>query len=182
MTGTLDQLGFDPFFLFAVLFVLQMVIIALLILLNEKYQRLQKSYSVFMKGKNGKDLERSIFSKFRELDDITRIVKENEYHVKKLSRKVKSTYQKAGIVKYDAFQEMGGNLSFVITMLDGENSGWIFNAMHSREGCYTYIKEVVKGKTYIELSEEEQECLEKTICQEVYDGREMKNPLKRMRG
>ena len=141
MTGTLDQLGFDPFFLFAVLFVLQMVIIALLILLNEKYQRLQKSYSVFMKGKNGKDLERSIFSKFRELDDIARIVKENEYHVKKLSRKVKSTYQKSGIVKYDAFQEMGGN-----------------------------------------LSEEEQECLEKTICQEVYDGREMKNPLKRMRG
>ena len=41
--------------------------------------------------------------------------------------------------------------------------------MHSREGCYTYIKEVIKGETYIELSEEEQECLEKTIYQEEYD-------------
>ena len=41
---------------------------------------------------------------------------------------------------------MGGNLSFVLTMLDENNSGWIFNAMHSREGCYTYIKEVIKER------------------------------------
>ena len=86
-----------------------------------------------------------------------------------MSEKMERHFQKTGIVKYDAFHEMGGNLSFVLTMLDENNSGWIFNAMHSREGCYTYIKEVIKGETYIELSEEEQECLEKTIYQEEYD-------------
>ena len=53
------------------------------------------------------------------------------------------------------FHEMGGELSFALTMLDENNNGWIFNAMHSREGCYTYIKEVVNGESYIELSSEE---------------------------
>ena len=41
--------------------------------------------------------------------------------------------------------------------------------MHSREGCYTYIKEIIKGESYIELAEEERKCLEKAIYQEEYD-------------
>lgn len=54
-------------------------------------------------------------------------------------------------------------------MLDEENSGWVLNSMHSREGCYTYVKEIVKGESYIELSEEEKESLEHAIFQEAYD-------------
>ena len=82
---------------------------------------------------------------------------------------MKLHYQKIGIVKYDAFHEMGGDLSFALTMLDENDNGWILNAMHSREGCYTYIKEVVKGQSYIELAEEESESLERAIFQEAYD-------------
>ena len=78
-----------------------------------------------------------------------------------------SNFQKVGIVKYDAFNEMGGKLSFVITLLDGNNNGYIINSMHSREGCYNYIKEIVKGESYIELSEEEAESLERAIYQEL---------------
>ena len=82
---------------------------------------------------------------------------------------MQNNYQKVGIVKYDAFNEMGGKLSFALTLLDGNNSGWVINAMHSREGCYTYIKEIVRGESYIELAEEEAESLEQAIYQEVYD-------------
>ena len=77
-----------------------------------------------------------------------------------------SNFQKVGILKYDAFQEMGGKLSFALTLLDGNNSGYIINSMHSREGCYNYIKEIVKGESYIELSEEEAESLDQAIYQE----------------
>ena len=58
---------------------------------------------------------------------------------------------------------MGGKLSFAIAMLDSKNSGWIINAMHSREGCYTYVKEIFKGERYVELAEEEAEALDKAI-------------------
>ena len=174
MNGILGSLGIDPFYLFIFLFILQVVLIVLLIILNNKYRYLQKSYTTFMKGRNGKSLEKSIFKKFEELEEIADLVNENKEKIKDISKKMEGHYQKAGIVKYDAFNEMGGNLSFALTMLDQNNNGWIFNAMHSREGCYTYIKEIVKGESYIELSEEEQQCLEKAIYQEEYDIKDMK--------
>ena len=67
------------------------------------------------------------------------------------------TLNKYGIVKYDAFNDVGGKLSFALAMLDKENSGFVLNAIHSREGCYTYVKEIVKGESYIVLGEEEKE-------------------------
>lgn len=122
-----------------------------------------------MRGKDGKNLEESILKKFAEIDRIAKITKKNEESIRRINKKIKKNYQKAGIVRYNAFQEMGGNLSFALTMLDEENSGWIFNSMHSRDGCYTYIKEIVKGESYIELAEEEKESLEHAIFQEAYD-------------
>ena len=174
MNGILDSIGIDPFYLFIILLILQIALIVLYVILNSKYRQLQKSYSTFMKGRSGKNLEKSIFRKFGELEEISALVKENEKNVQDIRKKMESHYQKAGIVKYDAFHEMGGNLSFVLTMLDENDNGWIFNAMHSREGCYTYIKEIVKGESYIELSEEEKQCLEKAIYQEEYDIKDMK--------
>ena len=66
---------------------------------------------------------------------------------------------KYGIVKYDAFDDVGGKLSFVLSMLDQNNTGFVLNAIHSRENCFLYIKEIVKGESYIMLSEEEVEAL-----------------------
>ena len=131
-----------------------------------------------MKGKDGKTLEESFQSKFKKLDELAVKTDASEEKIKEIYKKLKQTYQKNGIVRYDAFHEMGGNLSFVLTMLNDENSGWIFNAMHSREGCYTYIKEVVKGESYIELAEEEKECLERAIFQEAYDIKDVNLDLK----
>ena len=173
MDGILGSLGIDPFYIFVVLFIMQIILIILLVLLGDKYKRLQKSYSVFMRAKNGKSIEKTIFKKFEELEEISDLVKINEKEIEDLRKKVESHYQKAGIVRYDAFHEMGGNLSFALTMLDENDNGWILNAMHSREGCYTYIKEIVRGESYIELSEEEKQKKKKTIYQEEYDIKDM---------
>lgn len=159
----------DPMYLIIALFLVQIVLFILLINVNMKYNRLKAAYTTFLKGKDGKNLEESFFEKFRLLDEVEEIAKENKEEVRKLRKQVQKTYQKIGIVRYDAFNEMGGNLSFVLTMLNDQNSGWLLNAMHSREGCYTYIKEIINGKSYVELGEEEKESLERAIFQEVYD-------------
>lgn len=172
-SGVLGNLGIDPFYIFILLFLIQVVLFALLISANMKYNRLKASYASFMKGKDGKNLEESIFERFNLLDEISETTKKNQNSIQDIYRKIENNYQKIGIVKYDAFHEMGGNLSFALTMLDENNNGWILNAMHSREGCYTYIKEIVKGESYIELAEEERESLEKAIYQEAYDIKEI---------
>ena len=119
-----------------------------------------------MKGKDGKTLEDSIFERFDELDELTKMTLNNRQEIRTLQNDFMDALQKVGIVKYDAFNEMGGNLSFALTLLDGNNNGYIINSMHSREGCYNYVKEIVKGESYIELSEEESESLERAIYQE----------------
>lgn len=163
------NLGIDPVYLIILSFMIELLLFFLLVSTNMKYNRLKRSYSAFMRGKDGRNLEKSILEKFEEYDKFSEIAKRNKEEIRLIKKNMKKNYQKVGIVRYDAFQEMGGNLSFALTMLDEENSGWILNAMHSREGCYTYIKEIVKGESYIELAEEEKECLERAIFQEVYD-------------
>ena len=88
---------------------------------------------------------------------------DNEENIKKLFRNMQYSYQRMGLIKYDAFSEMGGKLSFSLAMLDVKNNGFIINAMHTREGCYTYIKEIVEGNSIIVLSEEEQEALNRAM-------------------
>ena len=148
------------------LFVLIVVLFILVINANMKYNRLKSSYNSFMKGKDGRTLEDSIFERFEELDNLTEMTIKNRQAIRKINEEMMTNFQKVGIVKYDAFNEMGGKLSFAITLLDGNNSGYIINSMHSREGCYNYVKEIVKGESYIELSEEEAESLDKAIFQE----------------
>ena len=163
----LAKLGIDPAFIFLFLLILIVVLFVLYLSVNMKYELLKTSYSSFMRGKDGKNLEESILTKFAEIDAVVKITKQNRQDVKELMRTVDRNFQRVGIVKYDAFNEMGGKLSFAIAMLDGNNSGWVLNAMHSREGCYTYVKEIVKGESYVELSEEEAVALDKAIFSEV---------------
>lgn len=165
----LTAIGIDPAYIFILLIMLIVLMFLLYMNVNMKYSRLKSSYSSFMRGRDGKNLEQSILEKFDELDEIADIAKKNRLDIKEIFHKMQSNYQKVGIVKYDAFNEMGGKLSFALTLLDGNNSGWIVNAMHSREGCYTYIKEIVRGESYIELADEEAQSLEQAIYQEVYD-------------
>lgn len=167
-SGLLSSLGIDSAYLIILLFLIQILLFVLLLNVNMKYNRLKVSYASFMRGKDGKTLEESMLEQYSEIDTIKNLAKKNRQDIKELFQKAETDYQKIGIVKYDAFHEMGGNLSFALTMLDGQNNGWIINAMHSREGCYTYIKEIVKGESYIELAEEEAESLERAIFQESY--------------
>ena len=162
----LEALGIDPGILIIALFVLVVALFLLVISVNMKYTRLKTSYNSFMRGKDGRTLEDSIFERFEELDRLTESTLKNRQAIRKINEEMMSNFQKVGILKYDAFHEMGGKLSFALTLLDGNNSGYIINSMHSREGCYNYIKEIVKGESYIELSEEEAESLDRAIFQE----------------
>ena len=168
----LAKLGIDPAFIFLFMLILIVVLFVLYVNVSLKYDRLKNSYASFMRGKDGKNLEESILTKFSELDGIAKIIKQNRADVKEMYRRTEHCIQKCGIVKYDAFNEMGGKLSFALALLDSDNTGWIMNAMHSREGCYTYVKEILKGESYVELSEEEAEALDRAIYNEDYKSSE----------
>ncbi|MFR3529191.1 MAG: DUF4446 family protein [Lachnospiraceae bacterium] len=167
MGKALTSLGITPAFIFLLLFVI--LLFLLYVNVTMKYNRLKSSYMTFMRGKDGKTLEESMKERFAEVDTILKVTKQNRSDIREINRRLEGNYQKLGIIKYDAFNEMGGKLSFALAMLDGKNNGWVINAMHSREGCYTYVKEIVKGESYVELAEEEAEALDKAIFQDPYE-------------
>lgn len=164
----LAKLGIDPAFIFLFLLVLIVILFVMYVNISLKYDRLKTSYASFMRGKDGKNLEESILAKFAEIDTLAKMAKQNRSDVKTMLKMTENCIQKCGLVKYDAFNEMGGKLSFALAFLDSNNNGWIMNAMHSREGCFTYAKEIVKGESYVELAEEEAEALDRAIYNEDY--------------
>ncbi len=122
--------------------------------------KLKKKYQTFMGGADARTLEQTIADRLDAIDGLIVSNQENKKNISLLTDQIKLTFQKVGMVKYDAFQEMGGKLSFSLCLLNERNDGFIINAMHSREGCYTYIKEIIAGNCVILLSEEEKEALE----------------------
>ena len=83
----------------------------------------------------------------------------NKDMLRVLNRKQINAYQKTGIRKYNAFEGMGGMASFAIALLDLENNGIILNVIHSRNSCYTYLKEIREGECEVALSAEEKAAL-----------------------
>lgn len=158
-----EYLGFDSDYIIIGLAAVVLILLILTIVNVAQMRKLKKSYKVFMTGKNGKNLEETLIKRLNQVDSLIESNDENEKNIEKIFKNLKFAYQKMGLIKYDAFHEMGGKLSFSLAMLDARNNGFIINAMHTREGCYTYIKEIVDGNSIIVLSEEEKEALNRAM-------------------
>ena len=153
--GIFDAIGIDAGIVLIIVILIQLVLIFFLVKQSMKLARLTNKYKMFMRGKDAISLEKAFEKKFEEVDAMTEAVKYQADEIYKLKEIQKMTLNKTAIVKYDAFKDVGGKLSFALAMLD--------NAIHSREGCYTYVKEIVKGESYIVLGEEEKEALRQAV-------------------
>ena len=142
------------------LMVLVLILIIIMIVHTVQMKKLKKNYRIFMEGKDAKTLEDTLIKRLDQVDTLIEANEKNADNIDKIFHDMKFTFQKVGLVKYDAFNEMGGKLSFSLALLNETNDGFIINAMHSREGCYTYIKEIMDGNSIIVLAEEEKEALD----------------------
>lgn len=141
-----------------------LILLIMCIVLFVKNSSLKNKYTTFMNDADGKSLEQAFQKKFENMDFINGKITEIDGRLDAIDANLLKTYQKVGVVKYDAFKEVGGTLSFVLTLLTKENDGFIMNSMHSnKEGCYIYIKEVKSGEVFMNLSEEERQSLEQAM-------------------
>ena len=159
----LNLCPFDPAYIIMGLVILVVLLLILVIVTMTKLRRLDRKYDYFMRGKDAETLEDIIMDEIDELRDLRAEDRSNKDSIRTLNRNFRASFQKYGIVKYNAFKGMGGNLSFALAVLDYTNSGFVMNCVHSREGCYLYIKEVDMGQTDIVLGNEEQEALDQAL-------------------
>lgn len=150
-------IGTDLVVIILIFFVLLQFIWILTIIF--KYNKLNKRISRFTTGKDGANLEEVIIKRFSEIRQIVKNEKQQNKDIDTINDKFLTTFCKIGLVKYDAFKEMSGKLSFSLALLTENHDGIIITSMHSREGCFTYCKEVTNEESYYILSEEERLAL-----------------------
>lgn len=153
----------DIAYLFLILLIFIVVLFIIIILQMKKLNRSQKRISKFMTGKDAKSLEKDIVGLYEDNKFLKINVDKNKKDIRTLYKNMEHAFQKIGLIKYDAFQQMGGKLSFSLALLDENNNGFILNSVHSTEGCYTYTKEIKNGECAISLGEEEQQALDMAI-------------------
>lgn len=157
--------GIDAAYILIGMAVVLLILLILIIVALCKLKKLNRKFDRFMRGKDAESLEDTILScieKNEQIDQMNQLLREEIIGLRKNQR---ITYQKMGMVKYNAFREMSGDLSYALALLDQEENGFIINSVYAKEGGYSYIKEIVKGESSILLSEEEKAALEKAKSQ-----------------
>lgn len=143
-----------------ILAVLLTVSIVLIVILFTKVSQINRRLRIFMSGKDGISLEDSITSLESDVAFLKEYAARSKKDIRTLYKKMEGAYQRMGLVKYDAFHQMGGQLSFSLAMLDEHNDGFIINSVHSTDGCYSYTKAIINGECELALGKEEQQALD----------------------
>ena len=162
----LNQLGlsgFDYSYIFIGLAAISLVLFIMVIIQMIQIGSLKKNYKKFMGGKDVKSLEKQLEKIVEDNKYIINLADTNKKDIRTINKEMEFSFNKVGIIKYDAFKQMGGLLSFSIALLNKKNDGFILNSVHSSEGCYTYIKEIKAGLCEIDLSNEEKEALSQAM-------------------
>lgn len=129
------------------------------VLLRNKLNSLAKKYKYFMNGEDGGSIELKLSTEVRELREMV-ASSENMLHQQELLATMQlQSFQKVGLVRYDAFDDTGDKLSFSLTVLDGKNNGFILSSLAGHDTSRIYAKKVVNGQCREALSSEEAESI-----------------------
>ncbi|WP_035765575.1 DUF4446 family protein [Butyrivibrio sp. NC2002] len=160
-----DSLGLNIDIVYILIALLIIIIIQFVLILvqNSKIKKISAKIAKFMRGKEASSLEDEIVALFDDNQIIKKATEKNQKDINDLYNRLSFCFQKVGIIKYDAFNQMGGQLSYSIALLDEDDNGILLNSVHSTDGCYSYSKEIRGGKCKLELGEEEQMALNEAM-------------------
>lgn len=142
------------------------LVIALLvycIILHIRLGSLKKKYDFFMQGENGASLERKLSVEVSEIRDAAKGLETMMTEQAAIRNIQSNTIQKIGFIKYNAFENIGNDLSFALTLLDGNNNGICISSIYGRNESRIFSKPIVKGKSLVSLSQEELESLNEAL-------------------
>ncbi len=151
--------------IFAVLLCLFALVICAILFTRLKQNQARLEY--LMRGTDGDSLEEVLRKVIEDNEKVKIQLKNNVDEIVRINENILTAYRKIGVVKYNAFPGMAGKVSSCIALLNNENNGIIINTMHGQEGCYTYVKEILNGKSINALTREDEEALKIALQMEV---------------
>lgn len=122
---------------------------------------LTKRYKAFMSGGNGLSLEASLERLHAEIKVMDGEIVASRERIRELAKVLDSATRGVGVVRFNAFQETGSDLSFAVAFLDAEKNGVVISSIYGREESRTYAKPLEAGQSSYHLGSEEQEAIRK---------------------
>lgn len=131
-----------------------------LAILSVFFYNLARHYHRMTRGITKKDLRQILESLLSGIDKEAKRIDEFIKNLQSLKKDSFYFVQKIGLVRFNPFAETGGDQSFCLAVLDGNDSGFVFSSLHSRENTRIYAKPVKNGKADgYELSAEENQAI-----------------------
>ena len=137
------------------------------ILLHVKLNTLSKKYKYFMDGENGVNIERKLAVEVKEIREATASLDDLFARQEIIQKTQRNTFQKIGPAKYNAFENIGNDLSFALTLLDGNNNGICLSSIYGRNESRVFSKPIYHGRASVALSQEEQDSLNEALSKAV---------------
>lgn len=159
MNNILEIIKTENFMLIS--FFINIFLILLVIILTFLVVKNNKDYIKFMKKiGNGNNIDEMLKTYIQDVKEIKRDNSEIKAYYTKLDDDISSCIQKAGILRYNAFRDVGGDLSFAMALLDREDNGIVLNGIYGSESSNIYAKPIKKGQSTYQLSDEEKYAIE----------------------
>lgn len=147
-----------------ILIVVNFFLILLLFFMNlanrSKIKKLKSKYYKFMNGLSGASMEDVLDNCIEKVNGVVEKSKELEYQLNAVERNMYYCVQKVGVIRYNAFDNVGSDLSFSIAMLNNNDDGLVISSLYSRDSSSTYAKPVAGGKSRYALSAEELQAID----------------------
>ncbi len=130
------------------------------IFLQIKISQLQKKQTILFKGKNGKDLEKIVLSNNQKTEKLDEEVHDLYEITSKIQSLALKGIHKTGFIRFNPFRDIGGDQSFSLALLDGDDNGVVISSLYSRDGVRIYSKSIQKGASAkYPLTEEEKQAI-----------------------
>lgn len=130
-------------------------------LLTAEIFRLNGRFRKVLLGKKGENLEDTIETLTKGMENLDSRSGEMESYIIKMDARLRQSIQKVKTIRFNPFKDQGGNQSFATSFLDENGNGVIISSLYSRDKVSVYAKPIIKYHSEFELSEEEKEAIEK---------------------
>lgn len=150
-------------YIISALFIIVVILFIMVIAAFKSLSRMESRYRKFMRGVDNRNLEELVTGYLDKVDKVEKNSDDIKELYRTLDLRVKECIQKVSVIRYRAFEDVGSDLSFSISLLDENNDGVIITGIYGRNESTTYAKPVDRGISRYDLSEEEKQVLQNCI-------------------
>lgn len=141
--------------------VIALIAVLMTFSLSSRMKKFEKAYVSLQTLVSGSKLEDLLKTSLREVREVSQQVASHSSRLEQVENKLRGGVDRAELIRFNSFENMGAELSFALALLNQEGTGVVITGIHSIEECRIYAKPIEKGQASVKLAQEEKQAIER---------------------